>query len=130
VVPGELVYRTGDLAYRDDTGNYCYGGRIDNVIKRSGVRLSLLEISESIRAVDKVSAAACLTFDYDGELGIVAFAVVERGVSSLDLQLATRQRLPESMMPNRFEIVEELPLTRSNKLDERALLAHAGLKAY
>lgn len=130
VVPGALVYRTGDLAYRDDDGNYCYGGRIDNVIKRSGVRLSLLEIAESIRAIDHVSAAACLTFDYDGELGIVAFVVTDDETSVLDLQEAARLRLPESMMPNRFVIVDSLPLTRSNKLDQRALLDEASLRAY
>ncbi len=130
VVPAELVYRTGDLAFRDDAGNYCYGGRIDNVIKRSGVRLSLLEVSEAIRAIDHVTAATCLTFDNDGELGIVAFAVVDQATSPFDLQLAARERLPETMMPNRIDVVDALPLTRSNKLDAPALLAGAGLKAY
>jgi acyl-coenzyme A synthetase/AMP-(fatty) acid ligase len=32
------------------------------------------------------------------------------------------------MLPNRIELVEELPMTKSSKLDERLLLAEAGLQ--
>jgi acyl-coenzyme A synthetase/AMP-(fatty) acid ligase len=31
------------------------------------------------------------------------------------------------MLPDRIELVDELPMTRSSKLDERRLLAEAGL---
>ena len=44
VVEGTTLYRTGDLAYRDDRGNYVYVGRSDRVIKRHGVRMSLVEV--------------------------------------------------------------------------------------
>ena len=45
VVPGHTVYRTGDLVYRDGRGHYVYVERADRVIKRFGVRISLLELS-------------------------------------------------------------------------------------
>jgi acyl-coenzyme A synthetase/AMP-(fatty) acid ligase len=32
------------------------------------------------------------------------------------------------MLPNRIELVRELPMTKSSKLDERLLLAEAGLR--
>ena len=48
VVPDEALYRTGDLAYRDDHGDYVYVDRVDRVVKRSGVRISLVELSESM----------------------------------------------------------------------------------
>jgi D-alanine--poly(phosphoribitol) ligase subunit 1 len=128
IVPGELVYRTGDLVYRDQDGRYVYADRADRVIKRSGVRISLVELSEAMRSLDDVSAAACVIFDDDGELGIVAFVVVDRQFSALELQQAARLRLPETMLPNRIEMVEALPLTNSSKLDERRLLAEAGLR--
>jgi D-alanine--poly(phosphoribitol) ligase subunit 1 len=127
VVPGELVYRTGDLVYRDGNGRYVYVDRADRVIKRSGVRISLVELSEAMRSLANVSAAACVTFDHDGELGIVAFVVTEGPVTALELQQAARERLPDTMLPNRVELVDELPLTASSKLDERLLLSEAGL---
>ena len=47
LVLGETLYRTGDLFYRDDSGNYVYVDRTDRVVKRSGVRISLVELSAS-----------------------------------------------------------------------------------
>jgi D-alanine--poly(phosphoribitol) ligase subunit 1 len=127
VIPGTTVYRTGDLMSRDSEGNYRYAGRIDDVIKRSGVRLSLMELSEAVRAIEHVTAAACLTFNNEGSLGIAAFVVTDEPVTAFELQLATRERLPDSMLPDRFVVVDSLPLTKSGKLDERALLSEAGL---
>ncbi|HUJ64008.1 MAG TPA: amino acid adenylation domain-containing protein, partial [Acidimicrobiales bacterium] len=127
IVPGQTLYKTGDLVYRDITGDYVYVDRADRVIKRSGVRISLIEMGESMSKLPGVSSAACLTFDDDGDLGIVAFVVVDSGVTAFDLQRAARQVLPETMLPNRIQIVDSLPLTPSSKLDERSLLAQAGL---
>jgi D-alanine--poly(phosphoribitol) ligase subunit 1 len=128
IVPGVTVYRTGDLVYRDGAGNYVYVDRADRVIKRSGVRISLIELSEAMRSLAGVAAAACVTFDAEGELGIVAFVVTDdESIGSLALLRTARERLPDTMLPNRIELVDELPLTQSSKLDERRLLSDAGL---
>jgi D-alanine--poly(phosphoribitol) ligase subunit 1 len=129
VVPGEIVYRSGDLVFRDQNGSYVYVDRADRVIKRSGVRISLIELSEAMRGLDGVSAAACVTFDDDGELGIVAFVVTEAVVTVSELRRAARERLPETMLPNRIELVRKMPMTKSSKLDERLLLSEAGLRS-
>ncbi|MFZ0251980.1 MAG: AMP-binding protein [Acidimicrobiales bacterium] len=129
VVPGLTVYRTGDLVYRDGNGHYVYVDRADRVIKRSGVRISLVELGEAMRSLDGVSAAAAVMFDHGGEPGIVAFVVADGPVDQLGLLKAARERLPESMLPNRIELVEGLPLTSSSKIDERLLLSEAGLPA-
>ena len=46
-------------------------------------------------------------------------------------ELAVRQaasdRLPETMLPDQFVLVADLPLTSSSKVDERRLLKEAGL---
>jgi amino acid adenylation domain-containing protein len=126
-VPGETVYRTGDLVYRNQAGSYVYMDRADRVIKRSGVRISLVELSEAMRSLSGVSAAACVTYDNEGALGIVAFVVTDQPRTALELQQAARERLPDTMLPDRIELVEVLPLTKSSKLDERILLSEAGL---
>lgn len=128
VVPNEVVYRTGDLVFRDESGNFVYVDRADRVINRNGLRTSRIELSEAIRNVAGVSAAACVAFDDDGELGIVAFVVADREMSEHELRLAARGRIPEAMLPNRFELIETLPVNRSNKLDERTMLSGVGLR--
>jgi D-alanine--poly(phosphoribitol) ligase subunit 1 len=126
-VVDETVYRTGDLVSRDERGNYVYVGRSDRVIKRHGIRLSLVEVTESLGDLDEVASAACTTFDLDGDLGVVAFVVPARELTPLALRQAARRRLPDTMLPDQFVLVPELPLTSSSKVDERRLLAEAGL---
>ncbi len=128
LVAGETLYRTGDLAYRTEQGDYVYVDRVDRVIKRQGVRISLVELGDVLRTLPGVSSAACAVFDDDGKTGIVAFVVSDGRLSGLDLRRAAGHRLPESRLPDRIELVDGLPLTSSSKLDERRLLAEAGLR--
>jgi amino acid adenylation domain-containing protein len=130
IVPGETLYRTGDLAYQDERGNYVCVGRADRVIKRSGVRISLVELSALMNQLDDVDAAVCLTFDRESELGIVAFVVTKGEHSALDLRRAASQLIPQNMLPDRFEFVESMPLNRSNQLDEPKLLSEADLRPF
>ena len=127
VVEGTTVYRTGDLVYRDDRGNYVYVGRSDRVIKRHGVRMSLVEVTEALGDIDGVASAACTTFDLEGRLGVVAFVVPDGELTPLAVRQAAGDRLPTTMLPDQFVLVAELPLTSSSKVDERRLLEDAGL---
>ncbi|HXO11354.1 MAG TPA: hypothetical protein VN871_03190, partial [Mycobacterium sp.] len=129
VVEGTTLYRTGDLVHRDDRGNYVYVGRSDRVIKRHGVRMSLVEVTEALGGTDGVASAACTTFDLGGDLGVVAFVVPDREIPPLAVRQAASQRLPATMLPDHFILVAELPLTSSSKVDERRLLTDAGLSA-
>jgi len=127
VVAGQTLYRTGDLASRDHEGNYVYIDRADRVVKRKAVRISLVELSEVLRSLADVAAATCVAFDNDGELGIAAFVVTVGPQTPADLRRAAAGRLPESMLPDTIQIVDTLPMTSSSKVDERQLLADAGL---
>ncbi len=130
IIPDETLYRTGDLVYRRADGYYVYVDRADRVIKRSGVRISLLELSSSMNTLEHVKAASCLTFDLDGELGIVAFVIADAEISALELRRSANSVLPANMLPDRIELVAAMPLNRSNALDEAALLSTAGLRPY
>ena len=127
VVEGTTVYRTGDLVSRDGRGNYVYVGRADRVIKRHGVRVSLVEVTEALGAIDVVASAACTTFDLEGDLGVVAFVVPDCELTPVAVRQAASERLPETMLPDQFVLVADLPLTSSSKVDERRLLKEAGL---
>ena len=55
VVAGEVLYKTGDLAYYDDSGRYFYAGRSDDVVKRNDVRISLGEVASELGGVEGVT---------------------------------------------------------------------------
>jgi D-alanine--poly(phosphoribitol) ligase subunit 1 len=130
LIPNQALYRTGDLAYRDEAGNYVYVDRADRVLKRHGVRISLVELSASLNKLDGIETAVCLTFDFEGDLGIVAFVTTRAEMSVLDLRRAASRLIPENMLPDRFERVVAMPLNKSNQLDERQLLLDAGLRPF
>ena len=60
----------------------------------------------------------------------IPFTLVPDGEhTSLAVRQAASERLPETMLPDRFVLVADLPLTSSSKVDERRLLKEAGLSA-
>ena len=128
IVSGQTLYRTGDLVRRDSDGNYVYVDRADRVVKRHAVRISLVELGQVLAALPGVTAATCVTFDNDGGLGIAAFVASAAISSPEQLRRAATDRLPATMLPDTIHVVDALPMTSSNKVDERKLLADAGLQ--
>lgn len=127
IVPGETLYRTGDLVYRTEGGDYVFVDRADRVLKRSGVRISLSEITLALCELPLVTAAACVPFERNGRLGIAAFVVPRGASASSEVRHELSDLLPASMLPDVIVLVQRLPITVSNKVDERALLRDAGL---
>ncbi len=130
LVPGKILYKTGDLVYQDEMGNYHYRGRLDDVIKRNGVRLSLTEISNGFRHAKVVKGASCVLMDLGGRAGIAAFVEAEPGTTSLDLLEIARQILPPNALPDEIFLVDRIPLTPHGKVDNRRLLAEAGRRPW
>ncbi len=130
VVSDQLLYRTGDLVYWAEDGNYVYVDRADRVIKRSGVRISLVELNTLMGQLDHVTAVSCLTFDREGVLGIVAFVATDETLSVRELRRAASTLIPVNMLPDRIELVAAMPLNRSNTLDESGLLTMAELRPF
>lgn len=125
VVPGTIVYRTGDLVYRDREGRYVYVGRTDDLVKRSGVRISLGEITRVLAATPGVSRAVCLPVDRDGRLAIAAFVEAGPEVTVPSVMETARARLPTSMLPDEVFLRPALPLSSTGKVDHHRLLAAA-----
>jgi amino acid adenylation domain-containing protein len=130
LVPGELVYKTGDLARRDEHGRYIYVGRADDVVKRRGVRISLTELSRALRAADGVSGAVCVLVEIEGRLGIAAFVAGNAALTVRDVLASVGSRLPSTMSPDKVFLVDEFPMTSVGKVDQRALMAAVGCRAW
>jgi acyl-coenzyme A synthetase/AMP-(fatty) acid ligase len=125
VVPGELVYKTGDRVYRDTSGLYVYVGRSDDVVKRNGVRISLSEVALALRRVEGVAGAVCLAITDSDRLVMAAFVAAAVGVTEAAVRDGAKDFLPPSMVPDELVLVSSLPMTPSGKVDRQRLLADA-----
>ncbi len=128
-VPGERMYRSGDLARRLPDGDIEFLGRGDRQVKLRGFRIEPGEIEAVLLEQPGVREAAVLA-DHGptGEQRLVA--CVGRGDTEPwtvgEWREALSRRLPAYMIPALFVERPSLPLTVNGKLDRAALLARAG----
>ena len=118
-------YRTGDRVRRPlGAGEpLTYIGRMDHQIKVLGHRVELGEIEAALREASGIDAAIAVGWPLteSGAGGIVAFlGDPEANVPAL--REALTGRLPEYMLPRRYELLEALPLNANGKFDRKAML--------
>jgi len=116
----EVIYRTGDLVYRNDRGEIMYVGRRDFQIKHMGYRIELPEIEFQVLCIAGIANACVLyqkekkeiTLFYETNGGDVEPAAIRRKLSEI---------FPKYMLPTAFHAMEELPRNPNGKID-RSLL--------
>ena len=122
VNPGERIYRTGDIARWLPDGNIEYLGREDHQVKIRGLRIELGEIENTIREHPGISDCVALVKTYsENIIFIIAYVVCKSDLKIDGLKQYLEKHLPNYMIPNRFEKINEMPLTPSGKADRKAL---------
>jgi acetyl-CoA synthetase len=121
------MYFTGDGAKKDKDGYYWLMGRVDDVINVSGHRLGTAEIESALVSHKSVAEAAVVGCPHDvkGE-GIYAFVILNTGVrQSEELKKSliqhVRQQIGPVATPDKVQIADSLPKTRSGKIMRRIL---------
>ncbi len=119
------LYRTGDLARLDENGQIQCLGRADDQVKIRGFRVELGEIEAALCDLNGIGTAAVVLRRDDEMDQLVAFIVLDQEAKSQiqvkDIRTYLKSRLPAYMVPNRFEIVEQVPRLLSGKIDRNAL---------
>lgn len=121
------LYFTGDGARRDAKGNYRIIGRVDDVINVSGHRIGTAEVENAINEHPEVVESAVVGYPHaiKGQ-GIYAFVICGGTVSDSDrfrtevLKVVTKEIGPIAK-PDKIQIVNGLPKTRSGKIMRRIL---------
>ena len=123
---GDKIYFTSDGAFKDEQGLIRITGRVDDVIKVAGHRISTGELEAAVNLHKDIPESAVVGFpdEIKGEVPII-FAVykgkesVEK-VKSEVVELIRKQIGPIAL-PKEVYLVEDLPKTRSGKIMRRVL---------
>jgi amino acid adenylation domain-containing protein len=130
--PGDRRYRTGDRVRVADDGLLEFIGRIDDQVKIRGLRVEPGEVVELIRAYPGVTDAVVVPRGADGRWDeLVAYVVARPGLDRAALVGRLADWLPAAMVPAAVVMLPGIPLSRTGKVDKRALpeptLADRGL---
>jgi amino acid adenylation domain-containing protein len=121
---GKRWYNTGDVVrWRPDDG-FIYLGRRDRMVKRRGYRIELGEIERALYRHPQVREAAVVALpDADAGVRIVACLTASEPTppSMIAMKTFCAAHLPAYMSPDRFEWLDTLPHTSTDKTDYQAL---------
>jgi len=129
--PSARLYKSGDLARYQLSGNIEFLGRIDHQVKIRGVRIELGEIEMTLIQHPEVSETVVVAWeDTLGDKRLVAYVMPVQGRRPAieDLRSFLKEKLPESMVPSSFVLLDTLPLTPNGKIDRRVLPAPQSAK--
>ncbi|MFI7673225.1 amino acid adenylation domain-containing protein [Actinophytocola sp. NPDC049390] len=122
---GVRRYRTGDLARRRPDGTLVYLGRRDRQVKVRGYRVEPGEVEVALGALPGVARCAVVP-DRRGEEQVLRAFVVADGATEpdrTDVRARLGEKLPDHLVPETVDVVADLPLTPTGKVDATALLA-------
>ncbi len=125
------TYLAGDKATKDKDGYFTIQGRIDDVLKVAGHRISNAEVESAFVSHPKVGEAAVIgkPDQVKGEV-IVAFVSLRGGIEGTDelkkeLVKHVRSALGPLASPEAIYFVKDVPKTRSGKIMRRVIKAKA-----
>lgn len=122
-------YFTSDGARRAPYGCIKVTGRVDDIMKVAGHRLSTAEVEDAVNSHPSVSESAVVPKpdDIKGEVPVV-YAVLKPGVEpsaglEREIILQVRKRIGPTATPAKVVFAPDLPKTRSGKIMRRILKA-------
>ena len=123
--------KTGDVACWLPSGDVELMGRMDNMVKLRGFRISPAEIENKIvRMVDEIKQACVVPMSVQNDVDtknefLCAFVVVKReNEFTIDRNYVSSKlkgELPYYMLPDIVQVVTEIPLSTNGKVNHKAL---------
>ena len=117
-------FRSGDLARRDEDGNYYIVDRSKDMIIRGGFNVYPREVEEVLMTHEAVSLAAVIGVPHES-LGeeVKAVVILNDGASVTEDELVawSREQMAGHKYPRVVEFVDALPMTATGKILKREL---------
>jgi D-alanine--poly(phosphoribitol) ligase subunit 1 len=114
-------YRTGDLVYRDEAGDFMYIGRLDSQVQIQGYRVEMGEIEKHARDhLQGTNVAALARSGMQSAPEITLFTEKSPSAGKALMQYLEGQ-LPAYMLPRRIIDLDVFPKSAGGKIDRKAL---------
>jgi len=122
-INGEIIYKTGDMAYRNENGDIVYVGRYDNEIKIRGNRVNLKEIEKKALSSGFISDVTIKMIENtDSNSRQLCLYVIENdNYVKESFKEYLINNLPNYMIPQFIIPMSMFPLTVNGKIDKNKL---------
>ena len=100
IFSGGIMYKTGDLARYESSGNLVYLGRRDSQIKLHGLRIELEEITNKILKINNITNAVSIIKQVNNIDCICSYVVTSSDVSKETILEVLKKELPYYMVPS------------------------------
>ncbi|MBS1518087.1 MAG: amino acid adenylation domain-containing protein [Bacteroidetes bacterium] len=121
---GGKLYRTGDLAKYNKSGELVFLGRADDQVKFRGYRIELGEIETTLNSLNGIkSSIVMIREDKPGVQRLTAYLLTaDKSFSDAEYcRRELRKVLPDYMIPSSFIFIDEIPYTPNGKIDKKSL---------
>jgi amino acid adenylation domain-containing protein len=115
----EIIYRTGDIVYRNERNEIMYVGRKDFQIKHNGYRIELGEIENAALGTGLVKTVCVVYDNTQKEIGM--FYQGEEELNLGEFRKRMLQFVPKYMTPTKYYRLDEMPLNANGKIDRLKL---------
>ncbi len=114
-------YKTGDLCYKDEEGDFMYVGRADFQVKIRGYRVELAEIE--FHAKTKAKKINMVALDVMNSLGNaeLGLAIESDTFDTNEMFDYMKTKMPNYMIPTHVRFIKEFPHSMNGKIDRKEL---------
>lgn len=125
LIPGESILHTGDFGHIDEEGYFYFYGRVDEVIKSRGMKVSPKEIETIINTHDSVIETAAIGIDHEqfGQAIVLFVSTQDSNLQPQILEAFCKANLQAHQQAIDIVILKNLPKTSNGKLNKRQLTA-------
>lgn len=122
---GKRFYKSGDLAFMDEKGDYFIVGRNDDTVKYRGFRINLSDIDSYMHRVDYVQDSVTIAIeDENADNQILGFVILKDKTKTVkELKKDLSAILLDYQIPEKIIFVDSYPTNISGKVDRKAIKA-------
>ena len=117
----ETAVWSGDLVHKDEQDFLYFDGRLDDMIKTSGYRLSPQEVEEVLHQVEQVSEAIVVGVNHPtlGQALVAILVAKNAPLTGSAMCKFCMEQLPTYMLPLKFVFVDDIPRNANGKYERR-----------